>query len=96
MLQLILLPEQARYVLCCVVLCVAVQTVHCGLRAFWKFNVLVVTVRPVGAWVGVSDRCSLEMALRGPKHVAVDTYREWYFVVCILSYFMGRLCWLTN
>jgi hypothetical protein len=92
MLQLILSP--GTHALCTrIVLCVAVETVHCGLRVFRKFSVLVEMVRPIGAWIGVSDRCSLEVALRAPKHVAVDTYRKWYFVVL---YFIGRLCWLTN
>jgi hypothetical protein len=39
------------------------------------FNILIVTVRPIGAWIGVSDRpVFLEDGTAvPPKHVAVDT-----------------------
>ena len=28
-----------------------------------------------------------------PKHVAVDTYHELYFMICILVYFTECSCW---
>ena len=31
-----------------------------------------------------------------PKHVALDTYHEWYFMICTLLYFIERLCLLTD